>query len=140
MKAKRTTPIISWALGLLTIFVLVLNIPNQLDDVLGLWLLFVGLTALALNLGVLLSSGQISPAHVFAIMAFLTMGRSGQAAEAIWAVAVGSLLGGLVQVARKDEWLPHRRDHGPAYPQPAGGGHPLHSTGRPPAAGLHGAG
>ncbi|NWG75055.1 MAG: GAF domain-containing protein, partial [Rubrivivax sp.] len=96
-------------MGLLTLFVLILNIPDRLDSVLGLWLLFAALTALALNLGVLLTSSEISAAHVFAIMAFLTLGHGGAASEAIWAVAVGALVGGLIQAARAEEWLPRRR-------------------------------
>ena len=109
MRAKRNTAFISWGLGLLTVVVLVLNPLDGLGDVLGLWLLFMLLTAFALNLGILLTTGEISPAHVFGIMAFLTLGRQGSSAHALWAVAVGALLGGLLQVARADEWLPRRR-------------------------------
>ncbi len=109
MRTRRNTPLVSWALGLLTLAVLVLNLPENLDAVLGLWLLFAGLTAFALNFGVLLTSGEIAPAHVFSIMAFLTLGRSDHAGEALWAVAVGALVGSLIQVARADEWLPRRR-------------------------------
>jgi len=109
MRTQRKTPLASWALGLLTLAVLVLNLPEQIDSVLGLWVLFAALTAFALNFGVLLTSGEISPAHVFSIMAFLTLGHVGRAGEALWSVAVGALVGSLIQVARSDEWLPRRR-------------------------------
>ena len=110
MQAKRNTTIISWALGILTIIVLLLNLPEQPDPAnIGLWLLFTLLIALSLNLGVLLTSGEISSAHMFGIMAFLSLGHDGRAEEALWIVATGALLGGLVQVARAEEWLPRRR-------------------------------
>ena len=109
MTAKRNTSLTSWALGLLTLVVLVLNVPTRLDVVLAQWLQFVILIAFTLNLGVLLTAGEISAAHVFAIMAFLTLGRDGSGAEALWAAGVGALIGGLIQVARSDEWLPRRR-------------------------------
>ena len=109
MKLQRNTSAISWMLGFLTLIVLILNIPERLDSVLGLWLLFFALTAFALNQNVLLVSGEISPAHMFGIMAFLTLGEGTRTAEAFWAVAAGALLGGLLQVARSDEWLPRRR-------------------------------
>jgi NtrC-family two-component system sensor histidine kinase KinB len=110
MQVNRNTSIISWALGILTIIVLLLNLPEQPDPAnIGLWLLFTLLIALSLNLGVLLTSGEISSAHMFGIMAFLSLGHDGRAEEALWIVATGALLGGLVQVARAEEWLPRRR-------------------------------
>lgn len=111
MAAQRQTPIISWALGLLTIVVLIVNLPENLSAVLGLWLLFLVFTTFTLNAGVLLTAGEIHPTHLFSIMAFLSMAHNDQTgnAEALWAIAVGSLIGGLIQVARDDEWLPRRR-------------------------------
>ncbi len=109
MTSKRKTSFTSWALGLLTLAVLILNLPLHLGDVLGTWLQFVLLIAFTLNLGVLLTSGDANVAHGFAIMAFLVMGGSDNGAEALWAVAAGALIGSLIQVSRSDEWLPRRR-------------------------------
>ncbi len=110
MRTGSKTLFISWLLGLLTLVVLILNRPEALPpDMLGLWVLFVILIAFGLNINVLISSGEINPAHLFAIMAYFILGHDQQAAEALWAVAAGALLGGLIRVARAEEWLPRRR-------------------------------
>ncbi|MBN2469379.1 MAG: GAF domain-containing protein [Anaerolineae bacterium] len=107
MQAKRSIAAISWVLGTITVIALLLNPPLYFPaESAGLALTLVVFIAFTLNMGVLLTgTGEISPAHLFSIMAALTISVQ----DALWITAVGALLGGLVQVARSDQWLPRRR-------------------------------
>lgn len=107
MQSKRGNTVITLVLGLISVVVLLLNRPTSLgpsETTLAVPLIL--LIAFTYNMGVLLTrAGEISPAHLFAIMAALSLPMP----TAIWITAAGALLGGLMQVARTDEWLPRRR-------------------------------
>ncbi|MBN1963578.1 MAG: GAF domain-containing protein [Anaerolineae bacterium] len=108
-ETTRTPLLFTGALSLLTIVALLLNVPPTLDGILVWWVLFSVLVAYAFNMGVLLTVGEISPAHLFGIMALLTLGSGEQFGAALWAVGTGGLLGSLIYIARAGEWLPRRR-------------------------------
>ena len=107
MPVKRNISATSWLLGLVTLVVLLLNPPLHFPaSYTTLAITLVGFIALTYNMGVLLTgTGEISPAHLFSIMAALTISVQ----DALWITAIGTLLGGLFQVARSDQWLPRRR-------------------------------
>ncbi len=107
MQVRRSIAAISWVLGIITIIALLLNPPLLLPAAGGALAAFlIVFIAFSINMGVLLTgSGEISPAHLFSIMAALTLAVQ----DALWITAIGALLGGLVQVARSDQWLPRRR-------------------------------
>lgn len=100
MSRRLRTPIFSWGFGLLTLAVLLANVPDSSHLNSSLWLFFAGLVALMLNLGSLLNEGVVSPASTAALMAYLTLGEAGSAAAALWCVTAGTLIGDVVWLLR----------------------------------------
>ena len=100
MSRRLRTPIFSWGFGLLTLAVLLANVPNSGHLNSSLWLFFAGLVALMLNLGSMLSEGVVSPASTAALMAYLTLGEAGSEAAALWCVAAGTLIGNVAWLLR----------------------------------------
>jgi PAS domain S-box-containing protein len=98
----------SWGLGLLTLLVLLANIPqtDTLDET--AWLFFAGLVAVMLNLGTMLDEDVASPASTAALMAYLTLGHDQSAA--LWCITAGALVGSVIWLLRT---MRHRRrDYG----------------------------
>ncbi|NDJ75815.1 MAG: GAF domain-containing protein, partial [Chloroflexi bacterium] len=89
-----------WGLGLLTLVVLLADIPSfdKIDTL--LWLLFAALVGLMLNLSATLDEVLISPAPTAALMTYLTIGEGEKAPAALWSVALGALTGNLIWLAR----------------------------------------
>jgi GAF domain-containing protein len=92
--------ILSWILGLVTLAVLLVNVPDtgQLD--VTLWVLFAVLVGLMLNLGTRLDEIVVSPAPTAVLMTYLTIGEGDAAPAALWSVAIGALVGNLVWLSR----------------------------------------
>ncbi|MCD4685519.1 MAG: hypothetical protein K8S97_06250, partial [Anaerolineae bacterium] len=95
MLRRPRIPVFSWGLGLITLVVLLLNIPATHDLDTSLWLFYVVFVGLMLNLGTMFNEGVVSPASTAALMAYLTVGESGSADAALWSVTVGALMGNL---------------------------------------------
>jgi len=112
MTRRLRTPIFSWGFGLLTLVVLLTNIPDSSHLNSSLWLFFAGLVALMLNLGSMLSEGVVSPASTAALMAYLTLGQAeSAAAAALWCVTAGTLIGNLIWLLRTLPSGHSRRDY-----------------------------
>ncbi len=85
-------------LGLLTLGLLLANVPaiETLDE--AAWLFFAVLVGLMLNLGTMLDSEVISPASTAALMAYLTL--DSDHAAALWCITTGALGGSLLWLLR----------------------------------------
>lgn len=96
---RSRNPLFSWGLGLLTLAVLLTNIPpiDAIDQ--SLWLFFVALVGLMLNAGMIINDGVISPAPTAALMAYLTLDHAPSAA--LWSIAVGCVAGYAVWTLRQ---------------------------------------
>ncbi len=108
MIRRAKSPLFSWGLGLLTLLVLLANVPqaDTLDET--AWLFFAGLVAVMLNLGTMLDEEVASPASTAALMAYLTLGHDQSAA--LWCITVGALVGSVIWLLRT---MRHgRRDYG----------------------------
>lgn len=106
MIRRAKTPFFSWGLGLLTLVALLTRIPGPENQDLTVWVFYVALVALMLNLGTMLNEDVVSPASTAALMAYLTLGEGDSVSAALWSVTVGALLGNLVWMLRT--WPVHR--------------------------------
>lgn len=103
MTKKRLldTRLISGGLGILTLVVLVLNLPSR--DVLvsngGLLVIYGTLAALALHFGMI--DGELSPAQGVGMLALLSLPSEAVAAS-LWIIALASALGQLASALRRD--------------------------------------
>jgi len=100
MRRLSYLAVFTWALGLLTVVVLLANVPETSTIDVSVWVFYAGLVALMLNLGTMLNEGVISPASTAALMALLTVGGYDSADSALWCVTVGALVGNLVWLLR----------------------------------------
>jgi NtrC-family two-component system sensor histidine kinase KinB len=100
MIRRGRIPFFSGGLGILTLIALLANVPKtELLDT-SVWLFYAGFVALMLNLGTMLNEGVVSPASTAALMAYLTLGKDGTVAGALWCVTVGALVGNLIWMLR----------------------------------------
>ena len=108
MIRRAKSLLFSWGLGLVTLVVLLANIPqtDTLDET--AWLFFAGLVAVMLNLGTMLDEDVASPASTAALMAYLTLGHDQSAA--LWCITAGALVGSVIWLVRT--MRPGRRDYG----------------------------
>lgn len=114
-----TSRILNWGLIVITSIVMLAFVPRQFDVIapyaaqLSVYLL---LTALTLFLGIRLSESELSPAHAFGIMAFLSLPVDIYPAT-LWAIFIGGLIGGgmLVYRARRQVINAHRNMTSPVY-------------------------
>ncbi len=86
-------------LGLLTLVVLLLNLPNHdiASGTGGILLIYGLLTALGLNFGIRVEGGKFSATHAISLLALLSL-PAAAAAYSLWAIALGGLVGGLIAV------------------------------------------
>lgn len=106
----RLLALIPWSLALAVVVVLLGSLPDAPLESGNASRLFVYslLTALALVFGALLIEGELSIAHIVGMIAFLSMpGRFSSAV--LWAVFIGSLIGGSLLVIRHRLQLSGRR-------------------------------
>jgi PAS domain S-box-containing protein len=98
MIRRARSPLFSWGLGLLTLLVLLANVPSTdtLDET--AWLFFAGLVGVMLNLGAMLEEEVASPASTAALMAYLTLGHDQSAA--LWCITAGALAGSVIWLLR----------------------------------------
>jgi K+-sensing histidine kinase KdpD len=90
-----------WGLGILTCATLLLQLPDGtiLQQYQALMMIYALLTALAIYFSPVLPEGEISSAHAIGMIAALSLPEAVQPAT-LWAVAFGSLAGGLAFLAR----------------------------------------
>lgn len=101
----RRTPLLivtPWVLGIITAFVLVSNIPaeRQLAQFSVPFTIYLVLTAFSLIFGVILSQGELSPAHMIGILAFLSYPPDARSAIT-YAIFLGGVIGSVGGYARK---------------------------------------
>ena len=99
-----------WLCAALTGITLLLSLPtgDQLMLYAGRALIYLLLTTATLYMGVLLTEGEFSPAHVVAMTAVLSQPAAAQPVL-MWGVALGSVIGGLLLVMRAGDDLVGRR-------------------------------
>lgn len=110
MNRPFVTNLIIGLCAILTGITLLFNLPTGNDlTTYGLrTLVYLFLTTITLYQGMLLTEGEFSPAHVIAMTALLSQPYAAQPLL-IWAIALGSLLGGLLLVLRSGNDLVGRR-------------------------------
>ena len=91
-----------------TLLILAFSIPQQPTPSLA-HLMYALLIALALVAGILLSEAELSLAHMVGMLAFLTMYDKTEMPMMTWAIFIGSVIGGIGLVTRRQEQLPRRR-------------------------------
>ncbi|MBI5667315.1 MAG: hypothetical protein HZC41_04845, partial [Chloroflexi bacterium] len=96
-------------LGIVTLVTLVVNLPAPAAiTAYGKYALLCSvLTIFTLYFGMLLSEGELSPAHVVGMVAFLSLPPDAQPLL-LWAVFLGGVVGGLLLVIRTEEDLLRR--------------------------------
>lgn len=102
--SKRSASLVGWLTGLLTIVLLLSTLPTLSADTIILWSTLVGLTVLMINLGLTFSQGEISAAHSIGLMAYLILATPDDTGIALWAVAVGALIGVSIREIRRHYW------------------------------------
>lgn len=92
-----------WLLAVITAAALLLNWPDgqALNQYAGQAVVYAALTAFTLIFGVLLAEGELSPAHVVGMVAFLSLPAEAQPVMT-WAIFAGGVVGGLLLVRRPD--------------------------------------
>ncbi|MBI1282342.1 MAG: GAF domain-containing protein [Anaerolineaceae bacterium] len=95
--------------GLLVAYTLLVNFPSAdaVNRYGGQSLLWVVLVSVTLVFGVLLTEGEFGIAHVVGITAFLTITPVAQPLL-LWAIAIGSIIGGILLVGRQELALRRR--------------------------------
>lgn len=102
--SKRGASLVGWLTGLLTIVLLLSTLPTLNGDRVILWSITVGLTALMINFGLTFSQGEISAAHSIGLMTYLILATPTDSGAALWAVAVGALIGVTIREAQRHHW------------------------------------
>lgn len=110
MNRSSVSILIIWLLALVMGVALLLNIPGSAALTLygGRALVYAALTAFMLYLGVLLSEGELSPAHTVGIVAALSL-RYDAFPVMLWATFAGGVLGGILLVMRTQDTTLRRR-------------------------------
>lgn len=93
--------LIPWVMGLLTVAVLALNLPDQavLANNTVILIAYGVMMAFVINFGVAVGGNELSPAHGVGMMLLLSL-ASGEFSTALWVVAAASLAGKLIYHVR----------------------------------------
>lgn len=105
MGEKRTRSYtLTWLLGIPTVILLGLNLPEFSGTTFILWVLFTTVVAFTLNQGLAFSEGEISAAYSVGIMSYFTLVESEDLSLALWAVALGSVSGIFIRQGQRLRW------------------------------------
>lgn len=110
MNRSSVSLLIIWLLAIVMGVALFLNLPSGaiVNEYGGRALVYAALTAFMLYFGVLLSEGELSPAHTAGIVAALSV-RYIAFPLMMWAVFLGGVLGGILLVLRSQDTTLRRR-------------------------------
>ena len=102
--------LIIWLLAIVMVVALILNLPSGaiVNEYGGRALVYAALTAFMLYFGVLLSEGELSPAHTVGIVAALSLGYEAFPLMT-WAIFLGGVVGGILLVLRTQDTSLRRR-------------------------------